>query len=105
MESKPKYQNGEVTLPVEIYNQMLLKISLFERSLMIKKSWNGETIEVSFNPAVVDILIEESLENSALRHTYNLRPAGEWYAAQSTIGELKPGYTVDDSGKVVPDSK
>ena len=94
-----KYSNGEVTLPINIYNQMLMKIALYERAISLRKSWDGSQIELEINPVVIEDQLVEMFNKSDLPMFYSLNKASDIYKPSAIAGSLKPGYKIVD-GKV-----
>lgn len=83
-----RYNNGEVILPIEVYNQMLLEASLFKRAIEVRKAWWTDTkIEVVFNPTVLEMVITEMFNELPFAADFRLYPQ-PWDATTQTIGEI-----------------
>jgi hypothetical protein len=73
----PKTSNGTVTMTLETYNEMLLKIAKYEGAITVKERWRGDTsIEVRIKVDAFKEVIDERLEEFSEAHdnveiTYN----------------------------------
>lgn len=95
-----RYANGEVTIPLEVYNKMMIKIQIFERSLLVKPGWDKTSLTVEFDPRLVEETVEELFEKSNLTEHYKINDPNTWFTGSSHIGDLKPEYEIVE-GKIV----
>lgn len=70
--------NGTVTLSLESYNEMFLKLSKYESAVKIKECY-GENIEVVINMSVFETEIKEQFKTGGYNKGFTLKPVEYWY--------------------------
>lgn len=78
---------GNVTMTLESYNELILRLAKYESSLKVKKGWSDE-IEVEMDLAAMADIITEKFEVSGYAETFKMRPSGEWNQSTVRIADL-----------------
>lgn len=83
-------EKGQVNLPIEEYNNLLLQNTMLKRAISLKLGWNDETVSVEFNPAVIDEYIAALFNDSKFSGKYAMTPTEYWMTATAHIANENP---------------
>lgn len=79
---------GTVSITIEAYNELILRLAKFESSFQVRKGWNNEEIEAEIDIKAIAGLITEKFKASGYAETFKLRPSGDWSQIAVRIADV-----------------